>query len=169
MAKNIKIKTTFSYLKLANNMNKIIADGLNMMAVRLNKSLQENLDKSVDINNQPFEKLGPARLAERAAKGTGSKPLVETGNMRKTRVIKAKGDDPVAKIKMMGKKKGIYYGAMHNEGYVVSSGKFKGSEVPQRRWFGMTEDMKAGGKENDKVMNLIKRDIRKKWRKKLLG
>ena len=61
MAKNIKIKTTFSYLKLANNMNKIIADGLNMMAVRLNKSLQENLDKSVDINNQHFEKLVPAR------------------------------------------------------------------------------------------------------------
>ena len=33
----------------------------------------------------------------------------------------------------------------------------------------MTEDMKSGGKENDKVMNLIKRDIRKNWRKKLLG
>ena len=169
MAKNIKIKSTFNLKKLANNIDNVVADGLNTMAKFLNDSIQNGLDFGVDIDDKPFEKLGPARRKERGAKGTGSKPLVETGNMRKTRIIKAKGNDPVAKIKMMGKKNGIHYGALHNEGYVVSSGKFKGSEVPQRKWFGFTKQMKPGGSDNKKAMNLILLNIRRNWRKKILG
>ena len=168
MAKIKGFKTSFSFKKLANNLDDVVAWGLNEMAKQLNKDIQQGLDSSTDIDGNPFVKLGDSRLAQRAKKGTGSKPLVESGRMRKTKLIKAQAKgDPVAKIQMNGKRKGVFYGALHNKGYVVSSGRFKGSNVPQRKWFGMTKEMEPGGAENKKVMVRILAHIRKSWRKRL--
>jgi phage gpG-like protein len=167
MAKIRGFKTSFDLKKLSKKMDDIVSWGLNEMAKQLNKDIQKGLDSSTDIDGNPFVKLSDSRLAQRGKKGTGGKPLVETGTMRKTRLIKASAKKPVAKVQMNGKRKGKFYGALHNKGYVVGGGRFKGSNVPQRKWFGMTKGMMAGGSENDKVMKRILAHIRKSWRKRL--
>ena len=146
---------------LARKLNTIIADGLNMMAVRLNKTIQQGIDKGVDIKGKAFEPLGPA---VRSVRGSGAKILDDTGRMRGTKIIKATEENIVAKIAMTGKKAGKFYGAMHNKGYTVKAGKFKGSTVPKRNWFGMTDSMKPGGKDNSAVIGLIKIKLRNNWK-----
>lgn len=147
---------------LARKLNTIIADGLNMMAERLNKTIQEGIDKGVDIKGKAFKPLGPAVTSVR---GSGAKILDDEGRMRKTKIIKATPENTVARIRMAGRmSKGKYVGAMHNKGYTVSAGRFKGSIVPKRNWFGMTDSMKPGGKDNSVVIGLIKIKLRNNWK-----
>ena len=80
-----------------------------------------------------------------------------TGRMRKTKKTPAKpGPAPVAKLEMVGKRKGVHYGAYHNKG---------GKNLPKREWFGMTKSMKPGGSELDKALGIIKLGIIQGWKK----
>ena len=65
---------------------------------------------------------------------------------------------------MVGKnKKGIHYGALHNQGGVNEQGNI----LPQRKWFGITLGMRPGGDLLKKTYELMKLSIRSNWRKKL--
>ena len=159
-----KVITTFDLGKLSRKLSKIVDDGLDSMATRVNKRIQQGIDRGIDIKNKPFEPLGPARSTMR---GPGAKILDDEGRMRKTTLIKASaGGKHTAMIKMSGRRaKGKYVGALHNEGYTVTSGRFKGSSVPKRNWFGIPKDMKKGGKEYKIAVKLIMKDIERAWRK----
>ena len=62
---------------------------------------------------------------------------------------------------MVGKRKGIHYGAYHNEG----AKRNRGGTLPQRKWFGMTKSMKPGGKERNTALGIIKLGIIRGWKK----
>ena len=160
-----KVISTFDLGKLSRKLSELVDDGLDSMATRVNHSIQKGIDTGVDIENKPFEPLGPARSSVR---GPGAKILDDEGRMRKTTLIKASasGGKHTAIIRMSGRRaKGKYVGTLHNEGYTVTAGRFKGSTVPKRNWFGIPKDMRAGGKEYKKAIGLIKKDIRRAWKK----
>ena len=142
MAKGFKIKTNFSFKKLANKLPDIVSDSLNVMGNHINKAIQDGLDKGEDIEGNPFEPLGPSTLALRKSRGHGTKILVASGKMRGTKKTPATDSDPIFKLEMRKA-----YGAEHNEGYVVKKGRFKGSTVPKRKWFGIPKSALPGGKE----------------------
>ena len=54
---------------------------------------------------------------------------------------------------------------MHNKGYIVAKGKFKGSAVPQRKWWGLHKSLKRNGEETKKSNFEVLRKIRRAWRK----
>jgi hypothetical protein len=164
--KPLKIKSTFNLKKLANNIDDIVADGLNLQAKYLNDSIQNGIDVGEDIDGKAFYPLSGMRLTSRSLKNQGSKILDATGNMRKTKLIRAKKGDrnPVAGVKQNGRpnKKGNHYGAFHNKGGVNELGHI----VPQRKWFGITKEMLPGGILNMKVMQIMLMRIRSKWRRR---
>ena len=158
-----KVTKTFSLGKLAKKLDTTIVDGLNQLIVRLNKSIQQNLESQKDIRGNPYKDLSESTGSQRIAKqgyykqSGGGGILNYTGNMKKTTVTKAKpGPEAVAKIEMTGKRKGVHYGAYHNQG---------GGKLPKREWFGITKDMKPGGKELKTALGLIKLGIRRGWKK----
>ena len=160
-----KVTKTFSLGKLAKKLDTTIVDGLNQLIVRLNKSIQQNLESGKDINNTTYKSLSPVTQDMRDNKkgyyGKEDKKdggiLNWSGNMKGTTGTKAKpGPEAVAKIEMTGKRKGVHYGAFHNQG---------GGKLPKREWFGMTKDMKPGGKELKTALGLIKLGIRRGWKK----
>ena len=158
-----KVTKTFSLGKLAKQLDTTIVTGLNQLIVRLNKSIQQNLESGKDINNTTYKSLSPVTQDMRDnrqgyySKGGGGGTLNWSGTMRKTKVTKAKpGPEAVAKIEMTGKRKGVHYGAYHNQG---------GGKLPKREWFGITKDMKPGGKELKTALGLIKLGIIRGWKK----
>ena len=138
------------------------------MMNHLNKEIQENLEKQKDINGHPYEDLSESTGTQRINKegyykqAGGGGILNYTGRMRKTKKTPAKpGPVVVAKIEMVGKRKGKHYGAYHNQG----AKRNRGGTLPKREWFGMTKSMKPGGNELDKALGIIKLGIRQGWRK----
>ena len=159
-----KVKKTFSLGKLASKIDKTIIVGLNTMMNHLNKEIQENLESGKDINDNPYESLSPSTEDARSqgkgyyGKVSGSGGILNwSGNMRKTKKTPAKpGPMPVAKIEMVGMRKGKHYGAYHNKG---------GGNLPQRKWFGMPKSMKPGGPAYTKAMKIVGLGIRQGWKK----
>ena len=150
------ITSTFSLKKLAKNVDNIVVDGLNLQAKYLNDDIQNGIDLGEDIYGERFKPLSMMRSKQRRQKNLGIKPLDVTGNMRKTRIIKATASQPVVTIRMIGtNKKGEVYGADHNTG--------KGN-LPVRKWFGITKQMQPGGRLNKKAMGQMRLAIRKQWR-----
>ena len=83
--------------------------------------------------------------------------------MKKTTKTLAKpGPAPVAKIEMVGKRKGVHYGAFHNEG---ASSRSRGGNLPQRKWFGLTKSMEPGGKARNTALGIISLGIIRGWKK----
>ena len=161
-----KVKATFNLGKLSRKLEKTVVTGLNTMMNHLNKEIQQKLESGVDINDSTYEKLAPSTVRQRenktgyygrvAKKGSGG-TLDWSGTMRKTKKTPAKpGPAPVAKLEMVGKRKGEHYGAYHNKG---------GGNLPKREWFGMTKSMKPGGSELDKALGIIKLGIIQGWKK----
>lgn len=162
--KPVKIKTTFNLKKLANNLDDIVVDGLNLQARYLNDSIQNGIDVGEDIFGRKFKPLSGMRKKARSLKNQGAKILDATGNMRKTKLIRATKNNPRSGVKMDGKnKKGQYYGALHNQGGVNELG----HALPKRKWFGITLEMRPGGKLLEKTYKMMRMNIRRKWRKKL--
>lgn len=172
-----KPRKTFDLNKLANKLgDDIIFRGLNVMGARLNKSIQDNLDNGIDVNGKPFE-----QLKDVTKQFGGSQPLRRSKKMSKTKLTKATKSDPSYKIEMKGfagssddqgrkRKKGArtLYGALHNQenGYTTSSkSMIPNRKVPQRKWFGITKDMKPGGSNYEKAIKEIGARIRAGWKK----
>ena len=153
----------FDLSKLATALEPLIIRSINTHMSHLNNSIQDNLDLGEDIKNQPFTELSDTTIVNRLMKGQGTKPLVITGNMRKTKVTNAKFGDPVASIDVVGKSKGkkkIIYGAAHNKGYTNS----RGVTVPKREWFGFTKDFKPGGRAYKAMIANIWLELKTAWK-----
>ena len=163
MAKrNVRRVGNWSYKKLGDKLPNIATIVLNQLGNRVNKAIQDGLDKGMDINDKPFASLSKkTTIPQRLAAGTGTKKLVQTGNMRKTKKIPAtaaKNVFIIENVPNIGKNdKKVPYGAYHNEGFVNSSGsRYPGTRVPKRRWFGVPKSMRAGGKDLKKFTLFFK-------------
>ena len=167
MAKKFKIKTNFSYAKLARKLPDILEDNLNILGAHVNKAIQDGIDSGVDINGKSFKRLSTESTTKLRK---GSTPLKMRGHLRKTKLTKATSANPVFTIEMVGKSQatlptlkgkkvkrttaGKVYGAFHNQkdGYVTSEkSPIPGKTVPQRKWFGIPKTAFPGGKEYDKA------------------
>ena len=162
------VKKSFSNRKLAGILDDMMAERLNIMGKNVLDGIHNNLDMGLDINDNRIEPLAPSTLANRQAKGQGTKPLAITGNMRKTKLTRASRNNQVYTIELIGKSKrtGKIYGAFHNEGYRngPSPSWFPGAKVPKRKWFGITKEMRPGGSDYKKAMEQIRIRLRRGWK-----
>lgn len=164
-----RFKKTFDFKKLANKLDKIIVDDLNIVGNHINKAIQDGIDKGKDINGNSFKSLQPSTIAF-----GGTKPLNRTGNMRKTKKVPASKSKHRFEINMEGKnKKGKFYGAFHNTGYTIVENSFTkrympkavGSKVPKREWFGIPKSMFPGESAYQKAIASRSLKIRSAWKK----
>ena len=158
-----RMKSTFSFKKLANKLDSIIVADLNTVGNHINKAIQDGIDSGKDIKGKSFKKLKPVTIEL-----GGKKPLNRTGNMRKTKKIPATRTKKSFTIEMSGKsKKGAYYGAYHNTGFTQTNPKqwFHGSKVPQREWFGIPKSMFPGEAAYQKAIAERHMRVRSAWKK----
>lgn len=163
MSKGVKLKANFSAKELAKKLDKLVADGLNVMGRNINLEIQNNIDKGVDVDGNKFEPLKQSTKDERARLGfSTNKPLERTGKMRGTKFTTAKAANPVFTIQMTGKSQrtGEHYGAFHNQGYTNSAkSMYPGAKVPQRKWFGIPENMQPGKPGYERAMKEVTKRI----------
>ena len=136
---------------------------LNQLGNRINKAIQDGIDKGKDINDKKFEKLSKTTsIPQRRALGQGTKPLKITRNMAETKKIPATKRHLRFVIKMNAKKgkntRRIQYGAYHNKGYKnKGSSRYPGTVVPKRQWFGINKKFRPGKPEMNKLMITFKK------------
>ena len=150
----IKIKKTFDYKKLANQLPKVIADGLNEKAKWINLGIQNGINEGKDLKGKNFKKLSPVTLARRKKKMTGKTPLYETGKMSQTKIKRAKPSK--LEVTIFTKSN---YAKYHNEGNPDTN-------LPKRQWFGVNKENMPGGKLHNKVSKYIAVKLHRAWRKK---
>ena len=158
-----RMKSTFSFKKLANKLDSIIVNDLNTVGNHINKAIQDGIDSGKDIKGNNFDKLAPVTVEL-----GGKKPLNRTGNMRKTKKIPATRSKKQFIIEMSGKsKKGAYYGAYHNTGFEQTNPKqwFHGAKVPKREWFGIPKSMFPGEAAYEKAIAERSMRVRSAWKK----
>ena len=163
MPKGSYMKASFSFKKLANKLESILVNDLNVVGSRTNKAIQDGIDQGKDINGNSFKPLEPITIEL-----GGKKPLNRTGNMRKTKKIPARKGNHQFVIEMAGKsRQGAYYGAYHNTGFVQTNEKqwFHGSKVEKREWFGVPKSMFPGESEYNKAIKERTFRIRSAWKK----
>ena len=163
MPKAVRMKSTFSFKKLANKLDSIIVADLNAVGNHINKAIQDGIDSSTDIKGGSFKSLEPITVAL-----GGKKPLNRTGNMLKTKKIPATRSKHQFTIEMAGKsKKGAYYGAYHNTGFTQTNPKqwFHGAKVPKREWFGIPKSMFPGEAAYEKAIAERSMRVRSAWKK----
>ena len=159
----MKIKKTFSFKKLEKKMPGIIASTINVIGNRLVKSIKDNVKSGRDIDGSSFEPLKDSTKAL-----GGKKPLFRSGKMIKgiKKTPAEAGDDPKFILEMTSESRGEVYGAFHNMGYKNSPDSwFPNAEVPKRKWFGLTKEMKPGGSEFKKAIKEIHKRVVSAWRK----
>ena len=158
-----RMRSTFSFKKLANKLDNIIVADLNAVGNHINKAIQDGIDSGKDIKGGSFKSLEPITVAL-----GGKKPLDRTGNMRKTKKIPATRAKKSFIIEMAGKsKKGAYYGAYHNTGFTQTNPKqwFYGSKVPKREWFGIPKSTFPGEAAYEKAIAERSMRVRSAWKK----
>lgn len=156
----MKTKRNYSFKKAASAINGIIAETLTDMVRYQNEAIQAGIDNSRDIEGKAFTKLSDkSTLPIRNRRKQGFTPLdtMKLGRKKKLRGLKnipATKNNLVAKLIMTAD-----YGVYHNEGFTTSSNSMiPGKKVPARNWFGITKDMRAGGRrhKNYTKMTLMK-------------
>ena len=164
-----RMKSTFSFKKLANKLDSIIVADLNTVGNHINKAIQDGIDSGKDVKGNNFEPLHDSTIAF-----GGKKPLNRTGNMRKTKKIPATRTKQSFTIEMAGKsKKGRYYGAYHNTGFTIVENKFTksfmpnaiGVQVKPREWFGIPKSMFPGETAYEKAIAERSMRVRSAWKK----
>jgi len=153
-----KAKQTFDLKALTEKMDNIVIDSINALGRHLNKAIQDNIKKGVDINDDPFEELKPITIAL-----GGKQPLNRTGKMMKaiskTPATKAK---PRFTLEITSK-----YGALHHTGYTTSpESLLPNKKVPARKWFGIPESFQPGGDEFEKMKLNVFLQVKNAWKKK---
>ena len=120
---------------------------LNALANNINKKIQDNTSAGKDVNDRPFAPLSTeTTIPDRERKGFQSgPPLDRSGKLKSTKIDRG---DLKYTIKMAGRKKGLAYGALHNEGYTTSAkSAYPNKRVPARKWFGIPKGFTGDGKE----------------------
>ena len=152
----MKTKRNYSFKKAASAINGIIAETLTDMVRYQNEAIQAGIKNSRDIEGSPFEKLNKeSTLPIRNRRKQGFTPLdtMKLGRKKKLRGLKnipATKNNLVAKLIMTAD-----HGVYHNEGFTTSSNSMiPGKKVPARNWFGITKDMRAGGRRHKNFVKM---------------
>ncbi len=164
----LDLKANFNFNKV--KIDQISSAWLNMVANHINLSIQEGLKKGVDINGKKFEH-GSEFTRKSVQDGHSHKqPLVRSGRMGETRILRASRKKLSFKInsgikkskarwnleykgsKSSGTRKSskVNYGALHNQpgGYKThSDSMIPNKSVPRREWFGIPKPMLPNGSQ----------------------
>ena len=161
----LELKKNFDFNKI--KIDQISSAWLNTLAIHINKSIQDGLKTATDINGKRFES-GSDFTHKSVQDGKPHKrPLVRSGRMGETRILrptrkklkfkissgikksKKRWNLTVDGVKSSGTRdtRGINYGAIHNRGTHKTP---KGSLIPnktvlQREWFGIPKPMLPNG------------------------
>ena len=146
----MKTRRNYSFKKAAGLISGIIATSLSDMAVYQNEAIQAGIRDKKDIDGKSFVKLKESTLQIRNRRKQGFTPLdrmkgERQKKLRNTKVHKATKGKLVSKVEML-----TSYGVFHNQegGFKVQNRFMKEEkQVPQRKWFGITKDMKRGGQK----------------------
>ena len=148
-------KKNFSFKRSAFFINKNIADSLNLMAAYQNEAIQRGIANKTDINGKRFDRLKESTLEIRNKRKQGFTPLdrmkgERAKKLRNTKIEKATQSKLVSKVKMM-----TDYGVYHNEGFDTDpDSMIPNKKVPARRWFGISKEMRSGGKQHEKFIRM---------------
>ena len=174
-------KKNYSFAKMSKEFPKIMAEGISSLGRGIQRAIQENIEKGVDIDGNSFDSLSPdSTIPIRNAGGYGSKPLIKTGGrekgLRQTKftpassknlkfkiemVAKNKSEDVVYGRKVKRKASGLHYGAFHNQGYITDSDSMiPNKKVPARKWFGIPKSAQPKGEHYKKAMLELKLRLR---------
>jgi len=155
------VKRNYSPKKLAAKMGSVWMDAFKPMIRELNREIQDSIETSTDIDGKKFKKLKKSTTDIREMRGQPKQPPLKiTGKMRGTKIIQATKSKPSFEIEMTGKHKGVYYGALHNQGF-TSSGMIPGKKVPARKWFGIPKEYKKGGKRYEEARRQVRDNLRR--------
>jgi hypothetical protein len=170
----LELKKNFDFNKI--KINQMSSAWLNTIAKHINKSIQEGLEKSIDLDGKPFAPVSEFTKKSIQDKKPHKKPLVRSGRMGETRKklatrkklsfqirsgikkSKARWNVEVDGKKSSGsrKTKGYNYGAFHQpaagEGFQMINYTSKDSlipnkKVPLRKWFGIPKPMLPDGSQ----------------------
>ena len=174
----MKVTKNFDFDKLIKS--DATAQWLNQWGNQINKSLQEGLDKGEDINGERFASGSDFTHSSTQDGHAHKRPLIRSGRLQKsikkfpasveklTFWIKSNVKSKARwNLQVDGKKysgtrsrRGVNYGAMHNQGalvaYKTSPDSFIANKnVESRIWFGIPKGFFVGGKEWNKMKTLI--------------
>ena len=159
----VKVKKNFSFKKAASLIQKNVADSLNVMAVYQNEAIQRGIATSIDIEGKAFKRLSSeSTLPIRNKRGQGFTALdrmkgERQKKLRNTKIIKATKAKLISKIQML-----TGYGVFHNEGYTTAADSMIPSKkVAKRNWFGISKEMRKGGKQYEKYARMTLFKIQK--------
>ena len=155
------VKQNYDPKKLAAKMDTIWIDAFKPMIRELNREIQDSIETSTDIDGKKFKRLKKSTTDIRKQRGQKTQPpLLIGGELRGTKIIQATKTKPSFEIEMTGKNKGVYYGALHNQGF-ISSGMIPGKRVPARNWFGVPKEYKKGGRKYEEARRQVRDNLRR--------
>ena len=173
--KNAIIKKNYDLAKMMKKQPTATALIMNRMMTHVNNSIQENLKAGNDYTGG---RLASLKETTKRLKGS-NRPLINRGkdrqanSLRRTKKTPAKKNKLIASLQMTGtagkssriigdkktytvKRQTASYkhGAIHNVGYkTASTSMIPDKYVPARKWFGLNEDMRGGGKRFNKFLD----------------
>ena len=154
-------KRNYNVRKLGDSVTQAFIDAFRPMVNELNRQILETTEKSIDIHGKKFKSLKKSTTSIRKKRGQAPQPpLLITGKMRGTQIITATPNKLSFEIKMTGQKKGVHYGALHNEGF-TTGGMIPGKKVPARTWFGIPKEFKKGGKRFEEARRQVRFKLRR--------
>ena len=154
-------KRNYNVRKLGDGVTQAFIDAYRPMVNELNRQIFETTEKSVDIHGKKFKSLKKSTTSIRKKRGKPEQPPLKiTGKMRGTKIIQATKTKPSFEIEMTGTNKGVYYGALHNQGF-TSSGMIPGKKVPARKWFGIPKEYKKGGRKYEEARRQVRDNLRR--------
>ena len=154
-------KRNYDPKKLAAKMDTVWIDAFKPMIRELNLQIQSSITNSTDIDGKKFKRLKKSTTSIRKKRGKPEQPPLKiTGKMRGTKIIQATKTKPSFEIEMTGTNKGVYYGALHNQGF-TSSGMIPGKKVPARKWFGIPKEYKKGGRKYEEARRQVRDNLRR--------
>ena len=157
----IKSRRNYSPGKVALNIDKLIAEMLTDMAKWQNESIQSGIDNKRDIEGKPFTALSKdSTLPIRNRRKQGFTPLdrmkgQRQKKLRNTRVYPATQKKHIAIVEMQ-----TSYGVYHNEGFTTGpKSMIPGKKVPARNWFGISKEVRPGGRKYKVFVKTVLMDI----------
>jgi len=163
----LDLKKNFDFNKI--KINEISSTWLTQLSNYINKSIRDGLEKGEDINEKKFHPVSEFTKNSIHDGKPHKSPLVRSGRMGETRILRPtqkkltfKINSGVKKSKKRwnleykGKKRSgtrakskVNYGKLHNEGYWTSKKSLikKNVYVQQREWFGIPKDMLPNGQQ----------------------
>ena len=161
----LDLKKNFDFNKI--KINELSSIWLTQVANHINKSIQDGLEKGEDIKGKAFDKVSSFTKDSIQDGDAHKRPLVRSGRMGETRILRASRKKLSFKINSGIKKSKkrwnlivdgvkssgtrqtskVNYGKLHNEGYWTSKKSLvkKNVFVPQREWFGIPKPMLPNG------------------------